>query len=146
MWDPLCVPCAEWMCEFGHELDPVAGNCLLEEGEGGEETLSMDFFLEGAEGLENVQGSYSFEFVFDFWSSPPDLSRCSDLSCCAGESICECQVMQHNHTLISVVICLVVEIGCHIGAIMVGTTIRASYSFNIFGVTRRHPASPRPMT
>ena len=98
VWDPLSVPCAEWMCEFGHELDPFAGNCLLEGGEGGGDTLSMEFVFEDAEGMENGEGSYSFEFVFDSWSSSPDLNRCSDLICCTGESIFECQLMQHYHT------------------------------------------------
>lgn len=86
VWDPLCVPCAEWMCDSGHELDIFAGNCLMEETEGGEGDFSMDFILEYAEGMENGGGSYSFEFWSDIWSSSPHPNRCSDLICCTGES------------------------------------------------------------
>lgn len=85
------------MCEFGHELDTVAGNCLMEETEGGEGDFSMDFILEYAEDMENGEGSYSFELWSDIWASPPHPNRCSDLICCTGESLFEGQVLLYDH-------------------------------------------------
>lgn len=113
------MPCAEWMCGYGHETDPAAGNCLIggtEWRKDGEGTSSSELVLERPEdagGIEFGEGSYSFDsfgfapendeggYSFRFTpvaGSPGGLNRCSDLTCCASELLFESQVVLHSHT------------------------------------------------
>lgn len=76
-----CIPCAEWMCNPGHKLDPFAGNCFVGDTHGtgrGEGSYSFKFGWEDGEGTESMEdgeGGHSFDFALEDWEGTDDMGN-----------------------------------------------------------------------